>query len=277
MRSLVVGLVCALSLTSLGHAQTFDITLLNATYSNGQGISAELPFVGPVNELDGDITYKIIGVPQSLAEVSILGRSGETGNIGGVTFSYDFVVQARSDDDFQTLISDAAFIDFTGRSFISNPSLDFSYGETQAFFGGNAGGVTYRCGYRSVTETITSGCGDQSFVTSSLANAYTQDASNRTVAGRVGLYAFASREEGFDGRISSMIDPVMSVRGSGIDPARYRVFLPTGIGNGAPVISAVPEPQTWIMMIFGFGLVGAGMRDRKLADMRAAKQLSDTA
>lgn len=30
-----------------------------------------------------------------------------------------------------------------------------------------------------------------------------------------------------------------------------------------PDVSAVPEPQSWALMVLGFGLVGAGMRNRK--------------
>jgi hypothetical protein len=37
----------------------------------------------------------------------------------------------------------------------------------------------------------------------------------------------------------------------------------------APVVGAVPEPATWGMMILGFGMVGAGMRRRKVAAVAA--------
>ncbi|KTE19570.1 hypothetical protein ATE67_12985 [Sphingopyxis sp. H050] len=33
--------------------------------------------------------------------------------------------------------------------------------------------------------------------------------------------------------------------------------------TGRPVTSPVPEPATWAMMLFGFGVVGAGMRVRR--------------
>ena len=35
-------------------------------------------------------------------------------------------------------------------------------------------------------------------------------------------------------------------------------------GTSPPAVSAVPEPSTWTMMLLGFGLIGAGMRRKKL-------------
>jgi PEP-CTERM motif len=37
----------------------------------------------------------------------------------------------------------------------------------------------------------------------------------------------------------------------------FRVF-------GDPLLSAVPEPSSWAMFIFGFGLIGAGLRTRRV-------------
>jgi hypothetical protein len=42
-------------------------------------------------------------------------------------------------------------------------------------------------------------------------------------------------------------------------------ILLTGTNDGIPPTGGVPEPATWAMMILGFGLVGAGLRRRKLA------------
>ena len=38
--------------------------------------------------------------------------------------------------------------------------------------------------------------------------------------------------------------------------------------TGQPVLSPVPEPATWIMMLAGFGFAGAGMRFRRREDAR---------
>ena len=54
--------------------------------------------------------------------------------------------------------------------------------------------------------------------------------------------------------------------------AKVGLTLPTGVSftsdsgtfltAGAPIASAVPEPATWAMMVFGFGMVGSTMRRR---------------
>lgn len=53
----------------------------------------------------------------------------------------------------------------------------------------------------------------------------------------------------------------------------------TGTGNGGvpitppviqpPVTSAVPEPSTWILLLFGFGAIGASLRRSKVPSKRA--------
>lgn len=58
----------------------------------------------------------------------------------------------------------------------------------------------------------------------------------------------------------------------------YTVNLNTGaatfVGNlanplfGITALNAVPEPATWLMMILGFGFIGAAMRDRKTAERK---------
>lgn len=54
--------------------------------------------------------------------------------------------------------------------------------------------------------------------------------------------------------------------GSGIDPQVLRVMgnsSGNGSYSGTLSFAAVPEPATWAMMIFGFGLVGGAVRRRK--------------
>ena len=54
-----------------------------------------------------------------------------------------------------------------------------------------------------------------------------------------------------------------------VDPAGSFISDSTGLSlqvtNIAPVVGAVPEPSTWLMMILGFGLVGGTLRSRRRA------------
>lgn len=63
------------------------------------------------------------------------------------------------------------------------------------------------------------------------------------------------------------IDPVVILNpaffaANGIDPSIARLTFEPAIGNAA---SATPEPDTWALMVAGFGLVGAIARGRKPA------------
>jgi hypothetical protein len=45
-----------------------------------------------------------------------------------------------------------------------------------------------------------------------------------------------------------------------IDLTPYSVFF-----SSLPVLSSVPEPASWAMMLGGFGLIGGALRRRKVA------------
>jgi hypothetical protein len=54
------------------------------------------------------------------------------------------------------------------------------------------------------------------------------------------------------------IDPVWLA-----DHPGYSVVVSAGIGNAAPSVAAIPEPQTFAMMLAGLGLLGFVTRRRK--------------
>ena len=65
------------------------------------------------------------------------------------------------------------------------------------------------------------------------------------------------------------IGGIEDVSGLSARPAgsgHYRFDPPVGDGIFVPTGGPVPEPDTWVMLIAGFGLVGASMRRRKGED-----------
>lgn len=67
-----------------------------------------------------------------------------------------------------------------------------------------------------------------------------------------------------------IIDPAFAL----VDPdyaSKYRLSFSVGAGNAAPGI--VPEPDSWVMLITGFGLVGAAARRRHRSQPRAATRV----
>jgi len=69
--------------------------------------------------------------------------------------------------------------------------------------------------------------------------------------------------------ITALVDPTISIDPSfaATDPnylRDYSIAFSDGIGNGA-----VPEPATWTMMLFGVGLVGAGLRTSRRKYIKA--------
>ncbi|HSQ95234.1 MAG TPA: PEPxxWA-CTERM sorting domain-containing protein [Croceibacterium sp.] len=61
------------------------------------------------------------------------------------------------------------------------------------------------------------------------------------------------------GTATSFLDPYLSLDPSLVAQG-YSIITSEGIGNSLTVNSAVPEPSTWAMMLFGFGGIGFAMR-----------------
>ena len=62
---------------------------------------------------------------------------------------------------------------------------------------------------------------------------------------------------------SSFVIPPIIVPGGGGGGSTIVVTPPGGGGTPPPPVAGVPEPQTWAMMIIGFGLLGAFLRRRR--------------
>jgi len=66
------------------------------------------------------------------------------------------------------------------------------------------------------------------------------------------------------GQSTGYVDPKIVLNLPGVDPSSYTLVVGNGqvanaFGNGP---AAVPEPAVWVMMLIGFGLVGAAQRRR---------------
>ena len=70
------------------------------------------------------------------------------------------------------------------------------------------------------------------------------------------------------GDVSTEVDPTFSID----DPA-YSAFTIVGVPSGIapPLAAAVPEPESWAMLLAGFGLVGWTMRGRQRVGPRTTK------
>ena len=62
---------------------------------------------------------------------------------------------------------------------------------------------------------------------------------------------------------SSLFVPPLIIPGGGGGGGIVVAVTPPGGGGNPPPVPGVPEPQTWAMMIMGFGFVGAVLRRRR--------------
>jgi PEP-CTERM motif len=79
--------------------------------------------------------------------------------------------------------------------------------------------------------------------------------------------------QGSDGRrrrgLASSAATVADINGGSRERFQFEARSGLGVIGTAPAVGAVPEPASWAMMIFGFGLVGNVMRRRALVRISA--------
>jgi hypothetical protein len=75
----------------------------------------------------------------------------------------------------------------------------------------------------------------------------------------------------FASQLNQITMNAFSVRYQGIDS--QTLGIRGGSASGVPLPPAVPEPATWAMMLAGFGLVGAGLRRRRLIGSISLNQI----
>jgi hypothetical protein len=76
------------------------------------------------------------------------------------------------------------------------------------------------------------------------------------------LAVYYQTDVNFDGSLNTAtatVDPVFSIDPSFLaENPGYSLQFSPGIGNG--LVSLVPEPDTWVLMLFGLGGLGAALR-----------------
>jgi PEP-CTERM motif len=58
----------------------------------------------------------------------------------------------------------------------------------------------------------------------------------------------------------SFADPFFSIDTELFDARQYSIIFSNGVNNVLPFTGGVPEPNTWAMLVLGFGMVGAAIR-----------------
>ncbi len=76
-------------------------------------------------------------------------------------------------------------------------------------------------------------------------------------------YFYIRTNPGFEDLMSDGSEPI---RLYDFEPNQYIIIIGAGlVGAANSAVAAVPEPANWVMLIAGFGLVGAAMRRRTAA------------
>ncbi len=110
-------------------------------------------------------------------------------------------------------------------------------------------------------EGNTDGCGRHDF-SDALNLAQFADEATLSFSGMVWMTAsMIAPRYGVNDTSRTIVDPVLSLSGNGLDTSQYTFRFSDGIGNGAA--GAVPEPSSWGLMLIGFGVVGASLRNRR--------------
>jgi PEP-CTERM motif len=242
-----------------------DDAVIRYGFNDSFGTPNSQIFTGAATFSDPFTTITANGFSQPSLSVDSYRGSPDRESSGNVTLSYDFSYTATSQAEFDQLLAPGSQIGFAGLSRIgdsraSGPGF-FSLGVTNlSVFGtGLSGETEFVCG---LFGQDTTGCGVHSFDVAYDTSGFIIDSEIRTITGSLSLRAFS--QNGGDGvqvdHSWAFIDPIISLRGNGLDPARFTLQLSPGIGNGGFPLGGVPEPGAWAMMLLGFALAGRAVR-----------------
>ncbi|MFM9978585.1 MAG: PEPxxWA-CTERM sorting domain-containing protein [Sphingomonadaceae bacterium] len=144
--------------------------------------------------------------------------------------------------------------------------FDFSFATDSLLFGGPVSGS----GVFTTTDTPLTVGGRTAFAITSITGMVNGSAIDAPLGGSYGNY-FTSGPAYLDGSGVNFFTVARNdVRFFFQDSvSRYRVntFSPGSssfvAAQSSPAVAAVPEPATWAMMVFGFGLAGYALRSRR--------------
>lgn len=88
-----------------------------------------------------------------------------------------------------------------------------------------------------------------------------------------GLYSFVKMAND-PGPETWALDPVTLANGEHSIVVMGTLFGVTGAYSGTLNVQAVPEPQTWAMMLLGFGAIGLSLRSRRRRGQSALAQIA---
>jgi PEP-CTERM motif len=277
LRSAVLATTAIVGLTDVGHALVpfAPATYSFSAYAHDRDVyQNERTFVGPVVER-GDI-WKLGIVGQPIPVISLQQNSvSDPGEIENASYfngmlRYSFQINAASRTAFDDALATGQLL-INGFTDLST-TLSQGYsgrGTISVFSDYDAQGTSTVPFYADIecNEGNIDGCGRHDFF-GALSLAQFADEANLSFSGMVWMTAaMIAPRYGFSETSRVIVDPVLSLSGNGLDQSQYTFKLSGGIGNGAA--ATVPEPASWGLMIFGFGVVGASLRNRRKLDALA--------
>lgn len=249
-------------------AATFSLSIQN----DNRGVSREGEFFNKFTAELGSSSVRFVGQPLPQINLISSGFSPENPSSSEsilANLNYFFSTRLTTQEQYQRVL-DAGLFRFEGFSVLFTQSIigvQAATGVTissRDVVSGNFTDIQNSLAF-SCSEVDTSECRRADFLiplrTSLFANPDTF-----SFSGRISLFATIANRGNDVGLYSpfilATIDPVISLQLDGVETSEFEILLSSGIGNG-PRLDAIPEPSSWIMMIFGFGLIGLACRNRK--------------
>lgn len=223
------------------------------------------------------VTFTASPVPSVSYATTVFNPRGEASLSGGGNMTYRFTVAAQPFShvpiDFSGLYSSSTFPSGPGYGATTAFSIQTvnssvsTYSSFQSYLQGDCRApiclqyTTFNASYTSVQS-------DRSHVNGTFEGTLDMlTGANGTVIGVVQLFAGAGLDVGFvPASASAFIDPHLEIDAAflALNPGAT-LTITAGVGNDITGVSAVPEPETYALMLAGFGVLGWMGRKRRSA------------